>query len=271
MIAFISDWGNSYYIGVAKSVIKQINPQADIIDITHHAGPFDARRACYILSRAAKDFPDGTIFLCVVDAGVGTERKPIILETRNNCKFVGPDNGLFTLVAKELGIKQVRVIENPNLFYRNPPSTTFHGRDIFAAAAGHLSVGTPLEEFGKEIDHMIFLNIKKSFVDENGSLHGEVAFVDDFGNIATNIHKSSLEKAGFEKFQELQLKVFGKFAKAKLVDVFGEVEKGWLLVHVDSSEFLEIAINCGNASKVLNVSGGEEITISKIDGQEVQK
>jgi hypothetical protein len=264
MIAFMSDWGNSYYVGVAKSVIKQINPSADIIDITHHAGPFDSRKACYILSRAAKNFPDGTVFLCVVDAGVGTERKPIILETRNGSKFIGPDNGLFTLIARDFGIKQIRVIENPELFYKNPPSTTFHGRDIFAAAAGHLSAGVPLENFGRELDHMIFLNIREAFIDDKGSIRGETAFVDDFGNIATNVHRTLIEKAGFKKFEELELKVFGKFAKVKLVDVFGEVKKGELLAHIDSSEFLEIAINCGNASKALNVSGGEEITISRL-------
>lgn len=264
MIAFMSDWGNNYYIGVAKAVIKTINPEVDIIDVTHHAGPFDSRKACYILARAAVDFPKDTVFLCIVDAGVGTERKPIILETRNGFKFVGPDNGLFTLVAKNFGIKQIRVIENPELFYKNPPSTTFHGRDIFAAAAGHLSRGVPIEKFGRELDHMIFLNLREAYVDDENSIHGEIAFIDDFGNVETNIHKSLLEKIGFQKFDTLQIKVYGKFAKARFVDAFGDVEKGELLVHIDSSDSLEIAINCGDASKALNVSGGEEVTISKI-------
>jgi len=113
MIGFLTDWSvKSHYVGVAKAVMKRINPSVDIIDITHEIEPFNVRMASHILLRASKDFPEGSIFVAVVDYGVGTSRKAICMRTKNEQYYVGPDNGIFTHVALEYGVKQVRELNN---------------------------------------------------------------------------------------------------------------------------------------------------------------
>lgn len=127
MIGFLTDWGlKSHYVGVAKAVIKRINPSAEIIDITHEIEPFNVRKASHVLYRASLDFPPSTVFLVVVDYGVGTARKAIVMKTRNDLFFVAPDNGVLTVVAEEYGVAEIREIENRELFYKKvlpSPST----------------------------------------------------------------------------------------------------------------------------------------------------
>ena len=264
MIAFLSDWGyTSYYVGVAKAVIKRIHPDAVIIDITHGIEPFNVRMAMHVLYRASKDFLEGTIFLAVVDYGVGTIRKSIVMRTKNNMFFVGPDNGIFTLVAEEYGVKEIREINNRKLFYKKDPSFTFHGRDIFAPAAAHLDKGIAMENIGTRLMSYEVLKYRKAKIDGR-TIIGEVAFFDSFGNIETNVPFQLLVDLNIDFDDILALKIGNKSFKIPLVRTYCDVPEGELLIHPDSSGFLEIAINQGSAREYLKVKQGCEIVLEKI-------
>ncbi|PLV59361.1 S-adenosyl-l-methionine hydroxide adenosyltransferase family protein [Thermotoga sp. KOL6] len=263
MIGFLTDWGlKSHYVGVAKAVIKRINPTAEIIDITHEIEPFNVRKASHVLYRATLDFPPSTVFLVVVDYGVGTSRKAIVMKTKNDQIFVAPDNGVLTVVAEEYGVSEIREIENRDLFYRKNPSFTFHGRDIFAPVAAHLDMGLPMEKIGERLLSYEVLKMKKPHIDENRVI-GEVAIIDTFGNVSTNIPYEMFAGMGVDFDDIVKIKVGKKEFKATVTKAFGDVEIGEFLVHPDSAGFLEIAVNLGNASKLLSVKEGDEIAICK--------
>ena len=263
MIAFLSDWGyTSYYVGVTKAVIKRIHPDAVIVDITHGIEPFNVRMAMHVLYRASKDFLEGTVFLAVVDHGVGTSRKSIAMRTKNNLFFVGPDNGIFTLVAEEYGVKEIRELTNRNLYYKKDPSFTFHGRDIFAPAAAHLDKGTPMDSLGTRLMSYEVLKYRKARY-EGRRIVGEVAFFDSFGNVETNIPFQLLMDMGIDLDDILVLKLKNRTFEIPFVRAYGDVSEGELLIHPDSSGYLEIAMNQGSAKDHLRVEQGTEIILEK--------
>jgi S-adenosylmethionine hydrolase len=258
MIGFLTDWSvKSHYVGVVKAVMKRINPSVDIIDITHEIEPFNVRMASHILLRASKDFPEGSIFVAVVDYGVGTSRKAICMRTKNEQYYVGPDNGIFTHVALEYGVKQVRELNNKKYHYAS--SYTFHGRDIFAPVAAHLSKGVPFEELGDVLPNFVVLPTKQAQI-VNESVVGEVAYFDSFGNIQTNVPVELVERLHWQMDDTIVIN--DKF-EASYVRTFGDVAKGQLLIHPDSSGFLEIAINQGSAAERLDLKQAQKITLRR--------
>ena len=177
-----------------KGVILTINPNANIIDITHGVEKFNIRMGAFMLASAAPYFPKGTVHLAVVDPGVGTERRAILVQTKQGF-FVGPDNGILILAAQNQGIEHTYELTNPK-FMLPKVSSTFHGRDVFAPAAAHLDIGVKPSEFGPEIRDAVipqFASVNR----KNGSLIGEILHVDSFGNI-NHKHKpernSSMQK-----------------------------------------------------------------------------
>jgi S-adenosylmethionine hydrolase len=255
MIAFTSDWGyNSYYVGIAKTAIYSISPQSVVIDLLHTITPFNVRETAHIIERVFEDLPKGSVLLSVVDPGVGTERKAIVLKI-NERYCVGPDNGTFTRILTP--DFSCYAIENPKYMYKYPPSDTFHGRDIFAAAAAYVDKGVPIEEFGEKVEDLVKLDFEPPHVDD-GIVKTEVAYVDGFGNVETIIEKKHLKEAGIEGHLEINgvKAVFGKmYAQAQ----------GSLIAHFDSSGYLEISLNQGNASKLLNVSCCDDLVIKRAE------
>jgi hypothetical protein len=251
-IAFLTDWGiSSYYVGVAKSVMKQINPQAEIIDITHDIEPFNIHEAMYILQRAFPDFPPRTVFCAVVDYGVGTERLPIAIKLLNGSFLVGPGNGIFTLLVEQYQMKKAVILQNPNYFYHPTPSTTFHGRDIFAPVSAHLSLGIPIENLGPYIESITLLPVTHPVI-QGDILTGEIAFCDRFGNIETNIPGHLLESMGIHPGDHLTIKIGENSCDAIFsAGAYGSIERGQVLIHTDSSGFVEIAVNQGSAKDIL--------------------
>lgn len=258
MIAFLSDWGsNSYYIASAKAVIKKINPEAEIIDICHEIESFNIKQAAYILQRAAKDFPEGTVFLSVVDPSVGTSRKPVILKTKDNNIFIGPDNGLFTFVIIGNELSDMRELDNPK-FFNDKSSVSFHGRDIFAPVAAHADKGVEISEFGSRFLTYESVSFKQPHKDGK-YIVGEVAFFDHFGNMETNIPKSFFDE--IEIGDTLYL-VIGKKKYELIYDrTYYDVRSNELLAHIDGSDFLEIATNKSSLKELLKVKPGEVIRI----------
>lgn len=251
-IAFLTDWGiSSYYVSVCKSVIKKINGNCDIIDITHNAGHFNIKKYAAIITRACKDFEYGTVFLCVVDPSVGSSRKAIAFETlKKKLYFVGPDNGLFSYVIDEYEVKEAYELTNKNFYYKSEHSSTFHGRDIFSPAAAYISKGISLNHFGPKVENLVTFNIKKPKI-ENNQITCDFLYKDDFGNIETNLNYYLLSNKDLGK--KFMVEINGIKKEIVFVKNYSEVKKNELLIHLDSSGYYEISKNMGNAAQEFNI------------------
>jgi len=257
LITLTTDFGLlDPYVAEIKAVIYGINPDAKIVDISHQIEKFNIRMGAYVLASAAPYFPKGTIHIAVVDPGVGTKRKPILIETEKGF-FIGPDNGILALAAEKQGIKHVYEIANPK--YMLPKiSTTFHGRDIFAPAAAHLSKGVSPSEFGPEIWQIVKPRFAK-IVRRGSMLVGEVIHVDGFGNVITNFTAKELESLGIR--ENLNLKIGETALKLRLCRAYAEVEAKKPLAIIGSHDFLEISVNQGNAARMFKVKAGDKVTL----------
>ncbi len=193
IITLTTDFGyRDPFVGIMKGVVSAIDPAATIIDLTHGVAPQDVTGGALALSAAVGFFPAGTIHVAVVDPGVGSERRPILVETDRAC-YVGPDNGLLSLAAGRQRLIRVVHLSNPD-YHLSPTSTTFHGRDIFAPAAAHVSAGIPPEKLGEAVAAFEGLNIPAPEELEGGAIAGQVIYVDGFGNLTTNIRREDLER-----------------------------------------------------------------------------
>jgi len=259
IITLLSDFGlKDPYVAEMKAVILSICPQARIVDITHEVEKFNIRMGAFVLASAAPYFPQGTIYVAVVDPGVGTKRRPIIVETQRSF-YVGPDNGLLMLAAQKEGIRHVYHVSNSR--YMLPKvSRTFHGRDVFSPAAAHLARGFPPSEFGPEIHDYALPEFAKPYM-RKGELLGEVLHIDDFGNVVSNISVKDLEKMDIREDRTLHVKLRDKTLALKLCSAYGEVPAKKPLGIIGSSDFLEISINKGNASKAFKVKIGDSVRV----------
>jgi S-adenosylmethionine hydrolase len=197
--------------------------------------------------------------VAVVDPGVGTKRRPIIAET-NRSLYVGPDNGLLMLAAHKEHIINVYQIDNPK-YMLSQVSKTFHGRDIFAPAAAHLTEGNKPSDFGPAIQDYILPEFAKPHA-RNGELLGEVLHIDDFGNTISNITLEDLEKMGFHKGNSLLVELGDKTLTLLFCSAYGEVPAGTPLALICSSNFLEVAVNQGNASRIFKAKVGDTFHVS---------
>lgn len=248
-IALITDFGTrDYFAGAMKGVILTINPNAGIIDITHDIAPQNIDEAAYVLRSCYRDFPEGTIFVAVVDPGVGSERRAI-LAVSDGRYFIAPDNGLLCFVLD----KNSRVYElTESRFFRTPVSDTFHGRDIFAPVAAHLSLGVSANAFGNEISDPVGREESAPRVFEDG-LEGEVIHIDRFGNLITNIDAGKLPEM-------FTLEINGVTIERK-VDFYAEAREGEAFAIVGSAGYLEISVRDGSAKEALSIGVGQAIVI----------
>ncbi|MEM2740519.1 MAG: SAM-dependent chlorinase/fluorinase [Candidatus Bathyarchaeia archaeon] len=256
IVTLTTDFGyKDPYIACMKGVILSICFEATIIDITHDVSKFDVEEAAYILYRAYGFFPPRTIHICVVDPGVGTERKPIAIKTRRYI-FVGPDNGVLTIAAEDDGIEDIRVIESRYVML-SEVSYTFHGRDIFAPAAAWIALGYPLEMLGRSIDRIDVVKFDKPQI-SGGKVIGRIIYVDSYGNLVTNI-KWDLIKDRVTFGEKVRLYYMGNEVSIPLSRSYGEVPLGELVLIPGSGGFMEISVNMGNASEKLGLKKGDQI------------
>lgn len=256
-IALLTDFGFvDNFVGVMKGVILKINSDINIVDISHAIEPHNITEAAFLLKSSYKYFQKGTIFLTVVDPGVGSERNPIIARTKNYL-FVGPDNGVLSLAVKEDGIERIIKIENKRYFLK-PVSDSFHGRDIFAPIAAYLSQGKRPGLFGHPLGSIKKINIPKSKITKK-LLRGEIVYIDRFGNLVTNIEKNLFKK--FVAGKNFKIKIKDKEIDF-LVKSYQAVKTGRPLAIFGSFGFLEISINSGSAKKHFNANKGYPITIT---------
>lgn len=255
VITLTTDFGTKdYYVSAMKGVILRIHPQAQIVDITHDIPDYDIMGGAYILKSVYENFPEGTIHVAVIDPGVGSDRRGIIVKVKNHF-FVGPDNGLFSLIAEGENSEAVE-ISNPK-FWNPAVSSTFHGRDIFAPVAAHLANGTDIHEFGNKIDGITQLTWGKPTTGEN-YIHGIVLHIDKFCNIISNITREEFECIRKSRSFIVQI----RNAKiTKIHQFYSETEPGDMVCLFGSSGFMEISVNQGHASKLLGMSKNDPVFI----------
>ncbi len=258
VVSLTSDFGlKDPYAAEMKAAVLNICPSATIVDITHEVEKFNVRTGAFMLASAARYFPEGTVHIAVVDPGVGTQRRPIIVETKRGF-FVGPDNGVLMLSAEEFGISYVREITSRR-FMLVHVSHTFHGRDVFAPAAAHLANGVDPEEFGPIILDVVkpqFVQVTRS----RNAVSGEIIYVDDFGNTITNIPARDL--AAF-RGNIVQVELPSHTQQMKVLSTYGEAKLNEPLVLVGSHGFAEIALNQGNAAAMYQAKPGDTVTLSR--------
>ncbi len=262
VVTLLSDFGlKDPYVAEMKAVILSINPEALIVDITHEIEKFDIRMGAHVLASTTPYFPPNTVHVAVVDPGVGTKRRCLILETKRSF-YVGPDNGLLMLVTHKEDLVNVYQIINPKYMLSNI-SRTFHGRDIFAPVAAHLASGISPSQFGPAIQDYVFPEFVKPQA-RKGEVIGEVLYVDGFGNIFSNVSELDLEKASTREVDSLSVLLGGKSLTLPFCSAYGEVSRGTALVLFGSSGFLEIAVNQGSASRMLAAKVGDSFIVSGI-------
>jgi S-adenosylmethionine hydrolase len=277
IITLTTDFGyKDPFVGEMKGVILSINPSVTIVDITHAIEPHNIEEGAFIIGSSYKYFPSETIHIAVVDPGVGSERRPIIVEADNHY-FVGPDNGIFSYVVScSSNVKVIHITEaTPQKIWRffgnhalkgvftrgtlSPlwviDSPTFQGRDIFAPVAAWLSKGIALEAFGHEIDDFRTFEVNLPVVEDN-RISGEVIYIDRFGNAITNIKKSDLQGFG-EKFS-IQIK--GEIIR--IVKNYSQAPDNSLYCLINSSGYLEFFVNMGSASRLFDINKGEKVVVS---------
>ena len=269
IITLTTDFGlTDAYVAAMKGVILSINPEAKLVDICHTIKPQNIPQAAFILGAAYQFFPQKTIHVVVVDPGVGTKRRAIILRTPS-ADFVAPDNGVLSYIIQQSSAKPTEgdtnrqrelppeveaiTITKPQ-FWRSPVSLTFHGRDIFAPVAARLSLGFPLTDFGETISSVMVLPLPQPYRAPDGSLVGHILHIDSFGNLITNIKTADLPQTN----QTVTIEV-GNQLISGLSRTYGEGEK--LLALIGSSGYLEVSLKGGNACAFLNAEVGDEVRI----------
>ncbi|MCS7105345.1 MAG: S-adenosyl-l-methionine hydroxide adenosyltransferase family protein [Thermofilaceae archaeon] len=261
IITLLTDFGyRDHYVASMKGVILSIAPETIIVDISHGVPKQDILAAAYVLKSSYRYFPPGTIHVAVVDPGVGTNRRSIVLKTRNYV-FVGPDNGVLALSAFEDGIEEARLIENRNLF-RPDVSYTFHGRDIYAPVAAHIARGVPLSAVGPILEEEIHTPVFMEPQVRHGFMECKVFYVDDFGNVVLNATKRHLEAAGFKYGMSCSVTLKNQQTLAvRLLQSYGYSSEGEPLLLINSEGYLELAVNKGDAAKRFELAPNDSITV----------
>lgn len=257
-IILLTDFGlKDGYVGTMKGVISNINPEATIYDLTHDITPQDVEGASVVLSSSYRFFPKQSIFVAVVDPGVGSERNIIAVKTSSYI-FLAPDNGLLSLAIERENVRSIVRVVNRRYFLKDI-SSTFHGRDIFAPVAGYISLGVRMEEIGIPTRDMVRLNISEVRMVPGRSLTGRVIYIDRFGNIMTNITEENFLSftRGIEKREAIL--VIKRKIITRFVDSYSQGRPGELIILKGSSGYLEISINKGRASDALKVSPGDTV------------
>lgn len=255
LITLTTDFGSgSHYVAAAKGVILALNPEARIVDLSHDIPAQDLRQAAFFLASTLPYFPPESLHVVVVDPGVGSERAILYVELAN-LRLLVPDNGCWTWLLE--GVRRrprvIRLAEKR--FWRSRVSPTFHGRDIFAPVAANLSLGLDPRELGPIVSDWVRLDRPAPRQDANG-ITGEVLFVDRFGNLITNIPGEALTRE--DRLKRVRV---GGVEVPLIVRTYSDAEPGTLVALVSSSEWLEVAVNQGNAARQLDARSGTPVTI----------
>ncbi len=263
VITLLTDFGlQDEYVGVMKGVILSINPAAVLVDISHQIDSQDIGQAAFAIYSAYRFFPDGSVHLVVVDPGVGTERDILALEFANHV-FIAPDNGVLTLLLEKDQPECLWRLSAES-FYRQPVSSTFHGRDIMAPVAAHIAKGVALQQLGVPMTptEAIHLEGLAPTVHADGRVEGTVVAADRFGNLITNIDSACLMSVcSHDAARRVQVKIAQQTIKG-LSQTYADVAAHGLLALIGSRGYLEIAVNQGSAARRLKAKKGDVVKLT---------
>lgn len=263
IITLTSDFGyRDPYVAAMKGVMVHIAPDARFVDITHGISAQDIAEAAFVLRQSCPFFPRKSIHLVVIDPGVGTERLPVGLEYKGQF-YIGPDNGLFPLLMGEESADRIVALDKKEYWRTGEPSTTFHGRDVFAPVAGHLARGVALRDVGTPLRKLQPLRWGMPISDESG-VRGWIIHIDHFGNCISNIPQSLLEK--YAAGNDVTCYV-GSTIINGIHNTYGDVDQQEPVVLFGSSGFLEVAINGGDAHQLLSIKKGDPVNVIFADAR----
>jgi S-adenosylmethionine hydrolase len=256
LIALLTDFGIAdHYAGSVKAAILGINPRATLVDISHGIPPGDIVSGAFTLLLSYRDFPKGTIFVAVVDPGVGGSRAGIAIEC-GDCFFIGPDNGILALAAEKIGAPvAIRTLENKR-FFRMPASSTFHGRDIFGPVAAHLSKGVSFERLGSPRASFIHCPLPQP-IEGLDYIKGTIAYIDHFGNCITTIEASPINQYP-NKLPKISVK---RKKTIPFCSCYEDVPSGKPLAIIGSAGFIEISVHGASAAFQLKLIRGDDVVI----------
>lgn len=294
IIGIITDFGERghHYVAEMKGVGLQINPDLQIIDVAHSITPFSIIEAAFVLYKTYSTFPTDTIFVCVVDPGVGSKRDIVAIQTIDNYILIGPDNGIFSYFSNNNLIKfittiteteyfykpfseAIKMVKDHESFYENPESdsnlpfpisSTFHGRDIMMPVAAHLSRGLEIFSIGIPKESVVILqDLEPNYSEKDLTIEGMIQYIDDFGNVITNISCEEFHLLTHKKFSKFRLDFLSTIYDVKLVPFFAENPPEKILLIEGSSSFLEICQNQRNAATTLNAKVGDVFQIKLME------
>ena len=261
IVTLLSDFGNrDQYVSEMKGSILSLCPSTTLIDISHEIEKFNIRMGAFVLATASAYFPPDTIHVAVVDPGVGGQRRGLLVETQRAI-YIGPDNGILLPAALRDGIREVYSIENRQ-FMRGPVSSTFHGRDVFAYAAGKIACGAEASEIGPKVTDPITVSLVGAESSQQ-KISCEVLAVDSFGNIATTASEKDLEAVGAKVGEELVMLTKRRTFHLSVGKTYSDTAEGKPILLVGSYGLLELAINKANAAKRFRLSIGDRITFRR--------
>lgn len=262
-IVLVTDYGTrDFYVGALHGAIRTANPSAEVFDATHEVEAFDVAEGAYTLSRLSSLWPSGTIFVVIVDPGVGTSRRGIAVRTSEGRVYVGPDNGLFTYVIDREGLAEARELANKAYWRSGVISATFHGRDVFGPVAGHIAGGVALSDLGPEAKDLVRLPIEKARMAE-GKLLASFVHVDTYGNASTNASVDMLRAIGAKVGDTLEAEIGGKRVALPWGATYGSVPEGQPVLVIDSDGGVELAINMGHFGKTHGAEVGASVSLRK--------
>jgi S-adenosylmethionine hydrolase len=263
-IVFMTDFGTANdAVAICRAVIWGIAPEVRLTDITHQVTPFQIEEAARFLEGVTPYYPAGTIFLVVVDPGVGTSRKAVVVKSKKGQYFVLPDNGVITPVIERDGLQGAREITNRNWMISDAISSTFHGRDIFSPAAAHLADGWDFNQAGPEVNKLVRLKPKTSVMNEQG-IEGDVIGLDDpYGSLITDVPGDDFKKLGYNLGDKVTVQIAGRSVVVPYVKTFMGVPVGESLLYIDSRGRVGIAVNQGNYATKFSVAPPVKIFIPR--------
>lgn len=257
LITMTTDFGEAdYFVPAMKGVIYSINPAAEIVDLTHQIPPHDIYAAAFTLMCCYKDFPRNTIHLVVVDPGVGSARRPIMVMT-DDCNFIGPDNGVFSYIYQRAHVNRV-VHFTTEHYFRQPVSSTFHGRDVFAPCAAYVSKLVDWRMMGEEISDAVRFNTPAPVILSPNQIRGAVIHIDRFGNLITNITAAELTPESVRAGARVHI---GKHEASRVLAHFSEADPNELFAYFGSAGLLELAVARQSAARVVEARRGTEVEV----------
>jgi S-adenosylmethionine hydrolase len=265
-IVFMTDFGVvDDSVAICRGVMYSVMPGVRIVDLSHQVTPFSILDGARFLDGAAPYYPAGTVFVVVIDPGVGSTRKAIVAKSKRGQYFVLPDNGLLTLIEQRDGIEAVRVITNTNWMIGAKLSSTFHGRDVFSPAGAHLARGDDWTTVGPEmpVKDLVRLNLHAAKLDDRGLTAEVIALDGPFGNLVTNVEEDVFFKLGYHRGQDVSIVLGGKKMTMKFVNTFSDVPLKEPLFYIDSRGYLALAVNQGSFAATYGVKPPVELFIPR--------